>query len=62
MTQGGVLRAVWPSDDAADGAMLVALFSAAVHDYEHKGLNNDYLIKSRDALAVSARTPPSPHQ
>ncbi|GAX86359.1 hypothetical protein CEUSTIGMA_g13771.t1 [Chlamydomonas eustigma] len=51
LTQGGVLRTVWP--DAPDLTMLLALFSAAIHDFEHKGLNNDFLIKSEDPLAIT---------
>ncbi|GAX77392.1 hypothetical protein CEUSTIGMA_g4838.t1 [Chlamydomonas eustigma] len=51
LTQGGVLRNVWP--DAPDLTMLLALFSAAIHDFEHKGLNNDFLIKSEDPLAIT---------
>ena len=50
LTQGGVLKAVWP--EATDLGMLVALFCAVIHDYEHRGLNNDYLCKSMDDLAV----------
>ena len=37
LTQGGVLKAIWPEGE--DTALMVALFSAAIHDYEHKGLN-----------------------
>ncbi len=50
LTQGGVLGAVWP--DAMDTCLFLAVFSAAIHDYCHKGVNNDFLIKSRDPLAV----------
>ena len=89
LTQGGVLGAVWP--EATEVALLTALLSAAMHDYEHKGFNvrscepsqcpspilsscdnigpllcshlssatqsvqNDYLIKTNDPLAVSWR-------
>ena len=51
LTQGGVLRAVWP--EAPDMGLFTALFTAAIHDYEHRGVNNDFLIKSSDDLAVS---------
>lgn len=49
MTHGGVL---------ASGAMthlqlLASYWSAAVHDYEHQGLNNDFLIKTSHALAIT---------
>lgn len=53
LTQGGVARTIWP--DAQDEAMIAAIFSAVVHDFEHKGLNNDFLIKSQDPLAVGDR-------
>ena len=53
LVRGGVLNTVWQS--APEDALLVALVSAAVHDFEHKGLNNDYLIKSSDQLAVRIR-------
>ena len=53
LTQGGVLRSVWP--ESVDMGMLTAIFCAVIHDFEHKGVNNDFLIKSSDMLAVSAR-------
>ena len=28
------------------------LFAAAIHDYEHPGLNNNYLVKTRSDLAL----------
>ena len=37
LTLGGVLGAVWP--EATEVALLTALLSAAMHDYEHKGFN-----------------------
>ena len=52
LTQGGVLKAVWP--ESMDMGILMAIFCAVIHDFEHKGVNNDFLIKSSDALAVSA--------
>lgn len=30
-----------------------SLWSALVHDFEHGGLNNDFLIKSRNPLAIT---------
>ena len=38
---------------AAAAEQLLAMYlAAAVHDYEHKGVNNDFLIKSNDLFAV----------
>ena len=31
---------------------LFQLFAAAIHDYEHPGLNNNYLVKTRSDLAL----------
>ena len=33
--------------------MLVLYFSAAVHDYDHRGVTNAFLIQDEDPLAVS---------
>jgi hypothetical protein len=38
MTRGAVLRSVWPAEDM-DMALLVAVIAAAMHDYQHKGVN-----------------------
>lgn len=51
LTRGGLLKAIWP--DSPDTGLLMAFLSAIVHDYEHKGVNNDYLIKTHDALALT---------
>ena len=32
--------------------LLVCYFSAIIHDYEHRGVNNDFLIKTSDPLAT----------
>ena len=37
LTRGGVLKSLFP--DSADAGMLISLFSAIIHDYEHKGVN-----------------------
>ncbi|KAK9803589.1 hypothetical protein WJX72_002875 [[Myrmecia] bisecta] len=36
-----------------DLGALAGYLAAAVHDYEHRGVTNDYLVRSRDALAVT---------
>ncbi len=50
LTQGGVLRTVWP--DCMEMMLIVAMLAAAIHDFEHKGVNNDFLIKTSDPLAL----------
>ena len=32
---------------------MAALWSALIHDFEHGGLNNDFLIKTGHALAIT---------
>lgn len=32
--------------------LFTCYLAAIVHDYEHKGVNNDFLIKSSDTLAL----------
>ena len=29
-----------------------ALFSAVIHDYKHPGVNNGYLVNTRDPIAI----------
>lgn len=49
MHHGGMLKL-----GVVDGlGVLSGLLAAAVHDFEHRGLNNDFLIKSRDPLALT---------
>ena len=48
MHHGGLLRR-----KVCDELMMLACYiAAAIHDYEHGGVNNDFLIQTRDKLAV----------
>eukprot|EP00928_Gymnodinium_smaydae_P053459 TRINITY_DN3743_c0_g2_i3.p1 TRINITY_DN3743_c0_g2~~TRINITY_DN3743_c0_g2_i3.p1 ORF type:complete len:824 (-),score=123.27 TRINITY_DN3743_c0_g2_i3:127-2502(-) len=40
------------SDNHAHLVTLACLFAAAVHDYEHRGLTNDFLVKTADERAI----------
>ena len=49
MVHGGLLKR-----KVFDDLMTMACYlSAAIHDYEHGGVNNDFLIQTRDKLAVT---------
>ena len=48
LVHGGVLK----SKAFGTVHMLSAYWAAAVHDYEHGGLNNDFLIKTAHPLAT----------
>ena len=49
MVHGGLLRR-----KVFDDLMTLACYiAAAIHDYEHGGVNNDFLIQTRDKLAVT---------
>ena len=49
MHHGGLLRR-----KVCDELMMLACYiAAAIHDYEHGGVNNDFLIQTRDKLAVT---------
>ena len=49
LTHGGIVKS-----KAFDKVhMLSAYWSAAVHDYEHGGVNNDFLIKNAHPLAIT---------
>ncbi len=47
MTRGGLMPGY-----VDQTAMLAAYLAAIVHDYEHRGRNNDFLINTHDDLAV----------
>ena len=47
MTLGGI------DDDLDDITQLACYVSAGVHDLMHPGLNNDFLIKTKDSLAIT---------
>jgi len=49
MTRGGVKGAL---SKAQDVALMAAYLAAVIHDYEHKGYNNDFLVKTKDPLAI----------
>ncbi|GAX73385.1 hypothetical protein CEUSTIGMA_g838.t1 [Chlamydomonas eustigma] len=51
LTRGGVLDKV-SGNDPVDVTFLAAIISAVIHDFEHRGVNNDFLIKSADELAL----------
>lgn len=51
---GGVLRAVDTNDFeyTCEELRLACLLAAVIHDYQHKGVNNDFLIKTSDERAI----------
>lgn len=61
LTSGGILRTAWAQDHGL--VLLTAIFSAMVHDYEHLGLNNDFLVKTKHPLALvyNDRSPMEQH-
>ena len=48
ITRGGLKNSVQLSDDD----MLAAVVSAAIHDYNHPGINNNFHVKAQSYLAV----------
>ena len=45
-----------PSLSTQDALMMLAMYlSAIIHDYDHRGLTNPFLIQDEDPLAVSCR-------
>uniref|UniRef100_A0A7S2FUT2 PDEase domain-containing protein n=1 Tax=Alexandrium andersonii TaxID=327968 RepID=A0A7S2FUT2_9DINO len=56
LEHGGLAELVAPllaSDADSQQLMKMAcLLAAAIHDYEHQGVNNDYLVKTRHAWAI----------
>ena len=55
LTQGGVLQTVWPDEGAADMALLTGVFSAAIHDYEHKGVTVSVGGEAEMGIGVTSR-------
>ncbi|KAF5826760.1 hypothetical protein DUNSADRAFT_2121 [Dunaliella salina] len=49
MTRGGVKESL---SKAQDVALMAAYLAAVIHDFEHKGYNNDFLVKTKDLLAI----------
>ncbi|KAF5833462.1 hypothetical protein DUNSADRAFT_10217 [Dunaliella salina] len=49
MSRGGIRQAMHSTHDIA---LLAAYMAAVVHDLEHKGVNNDFLVKTLDPLAL----------
>ena len=49
MHHGGLLR----KKVVDDLMMMAGYLAAAIHDFEHGGVNNDFLIQTRDKLAVT---------
>lgn len=57
LVHGGVAKAVstqlgFSADRSVQLVTLACLIAAAVHDFEHKGLTNDFLVKTCDERAV----------
>jgi len=52
LVHGEVADAVNYPDSDRQLILLACLLAAAVHDYEHKGLSNDFLVKTRDERAI----------
>ena len=52
MQRGGVLSSAFPEN--MELSLLASFFAAIVHDYDHRGFNNDFLVKTSDPLAVSS--------
>jgi cAMP-specific phosphodiesterase 4/high affinity cAMP-specific and IBMX-insensitive 3',5'-cyclic phosphodiesterase 8 len=50
LSQPGIRRVY--SDGTGQFEMMACLFAAAVHDYEHRGLSNDFLVKTCDERAL----------
>lgn len=52
LVHGGVADAVSYPDCDKQLILLACLVAAAVHDFEHKGLSNDFLVKTSDERAL----------
>ena len=55
MQRGGVLSSAFPEN--MELSLLASFFAAIGHDYDHRGLNNDFLVKTSDPLAVIYHSP-----
>lgn len=56
LSHGGLFEAVAPAfgGEDNDGQLerMACLLAAAIHDYEHKGLSNDFLVRTQDERAL----------
>jgi len=52
LVHGGIADAVSYPDCDKQLILLACLVAAAVHDFEHKGLSNDFLVKTSDQRAL----------
>mmetsp|Transcript_8480 Transcript_8480/g.25667 ORF Transcript_8480/g.25667 Transcript_8480/m.25667 type:complete len:957 (-) Transcript_8480:212-3082(-) len=51
LTRGQVARRCWTKGHEDQG-LLSAILAAVVHDFAHRGVNNDFLVKTADSLAM----------
>ncbi|GAX77145.1 hypothetical protein CEUSTIGMA_g4591.t1 [Chlamydomonas eustigma] len=51
LTKGDIIHSVFP-EDSQDLFLLSGLLAAIVHDFDHRGVNNDFLVKTSDPLAL----------
>ena len=41
-----------PAEAFTARTLLTAFLSAIIHDYDHRGVNNDFLVRTADPLAL----------